>query len=108
MSAAESNFVPRIQEIAREAGDLLMQYFGKVEIEYKGDVDLVTKADREAEKLIVERVRAAWPGHDITGEEGTRTQSGSDYRWYIDPPDGTTNFAHGYPGVSRSIAVEPK
>jgi myo-inositol-1(or 4)-monophosphatase len=106
MSAAENNFVPRIQEIAREAGELLMQYFGKVEIEYKGDVDLVTKADRDAEKLIVERVRALWPAHDITGEEGTHTLTGSDYRWYIDPLDGTTNFAHGYPVFCVSIAVE--
>src|SRR4051812_27093293 len=106
MSSPESNFVPRIQEIAREAGELLMQYFGKVEIEYKGDVDLVTKADREAEKLIVERVHALWPKHDITGEEGTDTRTGSDYRWYIDPLDGTTNFAHGYPVFCVSIAVE--
>jgi myo-inositol-1(or 4)-monophosphatase len=105
MSSA-SNFVPRIQEIAREAGELLMQYFGKVEIEYKGDVDLVTKADREAEKLIVERVHALWPSHDITGEEGTNTRTGSDYRWYIDPLDGTTNFAHGYPVFCVSIAGE--
>jgi myo-inositol-1(or 4)-monophosphatase len=70
--------LPQIQSIAREAGALLMTYFGKVEVEYKGDVDLVTAADREAEKLIVERIRARWPQHDITGEEGTRTQSGSE------------------------------
>jgi myo-inositol-1(or 4)-monophosphatase len=108
MSAAmkDANFVPHIQQIAREAGELLMSYFGKVEIEYKGDVDLVTKADREAEKLIVERIRTLWPQHDITGEEGTLTKTGSDYRWYIDPLDGTTNFAHGYPVFCVSIAVE--
>ena len=76
MSAAESNLVPKIQEIAREAGGLLMEYFGKVEIEYKGDVDLVTKADREAEKLIVERVRAQWPKHDITGTQRSRELRG--------------------------------
>src|SRR5438309_1569260 len=103
---AQPDFLPNIQEIAREAGELLMQHFGKVEIEYKGEVDLVTKADREAETLIVERIRALWPKHDITGEEGTRTSSGSDYRWYIDPLDGTTNFAHGYPVFCVSIAVE--
>lgn len=103
---AGPEFLPNIQNIAREAGGLLMQHFGKVEIEYKGEVDLVTKADREAETLIVERIRALWPKHDITGEEGTRTNSGSDYRWYIDPLDGTTNFAHGYPVFCVSIAVE--
>ena len=107
-SIPNPSFFPKIEDIAREAGALLISHFGKVEIEYKGEVDLVTKADREAEKLIVERVRAAWPGHDITGEEGTRTQSGSDYRWYIDPLDGTTNFAHGYPVFCVSIAVEHK
>src|SRR3954470_2268169 len=104
--AGGPDFIPNIQKIAREAGELLMQHFGKVEIEYKGEVDLVTKADREAEKLIVERVRALWPKHDITGEEGTRTNTGSDFRWYIDPLDGTTNFAHGYPVFCVSIAVE--
>jgi myo-inositol-1(or 4)-monophosphatase len=104
--AGEPDFLPNIQNIAREAGELLMSHFGKVEIEYKGEVDLVTVADREAEKLIVERIRSLWPKHDITGEEGTRTSTGSDYRWYIDPLDGTTNFAHGYPVFCVSIAVE--
>jgi myo-inositol-1(or 4)-monophosphatase len=104
--AARPDFLPNIQKISREAGELLMSHFGKVEIEYKGEVDLVTKADREAEALIVERIRGLWPKHDITGEEGTKTDSGSDYRWYIDPLDGTTNFAHGYPVFCVSIAVE--
>ena len=104
--AAAPDFLPNIQKIAREAGELLISHFGKVEIEYKGEVDLVTKADREAEALIVERIRALWPNHDITGEEGTQTTSGSDYRWYIDPLDGTTNFAHGYPVFCVSIALE--
>src|SRR4051812_15222240 len=106
MSAARPEFLPHIQKIAREAGKLLMSHFGKVEIEYKGEVDLVTKADRETEQLIVKQIRGLWPKHDITGEEGTRTDSGSDYRWYIDPLDGTTNFAHGYPVFCVSIAVE--
>jgi myo-inositol-1(or 4)-monophosphatase len=99
-------FLPQTQSIALEAGALLMSYFGKVEVEYKGDVDLVTEADRETEKLIVQRLRALWPQHDITGEEGTRTKSGSEFRWYIDPLDGTTNFAHGYPVFCVSIALE--
>lgn len=99
-------FVPAAAEIAREAGALLMSYFGKVEIEYKGDVDLVTEADRNSERLIVERIRARWPGHDVTGEEGTATQGGSAYRWYIDPLDGTTNFAHGYPVFCVSLGLE--
>ena len=106
MAAARPEFLPHIQRIAREAGELLMSHFGKVAIEYKGEVDLVTVADRETEQLIVKRIRALWPDDDITGEEGTRTDSGADYRWYIDPLDGTTNFAHGYPVFCTSIAVE--
>ena len=103
-----SSFVPDIQQIAREAGELLMRHFGNVKIEYKGEVDLVTIADREAEKLIVERIRAKFPDHDIMGEEGTRRDTGSDYKWYIDPLDGTTNFAHHYPVFCVSIALERK
>jgi myo-inositol-1(or 4)-monophosphatase len=97
-----------MQDLAREAGSLLMSYFGKVAIEYKGDADLVTKADRSSEKLIVEHIRRRWPDHDLIGEEGSRTDSGSDYRWYVDPLDGTTNFAHGYPVFCVSLALEYK
>jgi len=104
---ADFEFVPQIETIAREAGALLLHYFHQhVKIEYKGDVDLVTVADRASEKLIVERVRAAWPTHDIVGEEGTRQESGAEYRWYIDPLDGTTNFAHGYPVFCVSMGLE--
>jgi myo-inositol-1(or 4)-monophosphatase len=98
-----------IEAIAREAGTLLMDHFARaVTIEYKGDVDLVTAADRASEKLIVERLRALWPEHGIVGEEGTRSDPGADYRWYVDPLDGTTNFAHGYPVFCVSIALVHK
>jgi myo-inositol-1(or 4)-monophosphatase len=96
-----------MQEIAREAGRLLMEHFRRrVKIEYKGDVDLVTVADRQSEALIIEHIRKQFPAHDIMGEEGTRIETGSDYKWYIDPLDGTTNFAHGYPVFCVSMAVE--
>src|SRR5512144_1192761 len=95
---AQSEFVPAMAEIARAAGALLMTHFRKrVAVEYKGEVDLVTVADRESEALIAARIRARWPHHDIIGEEGTRTSTGSDFLWYIDPLDGTTNFAHSFP-----------
>jgi myo-inositol-1(or 4)-monophosphatase len=100
------DFLSPMQELAREAGDLLMSYFGKVAIEYKGDADLVTKADRTSEKLIVEQIRRRWPDHDLIGEEGSRTETGSDFRWYVDPLDGTTNFAHDYPVFCVSLALE--
>jgi myo-inositol-1(or 4)-monophosphatase len=93
--------------IAREAGTLLMDYFHQhLKIEYKGDADLVTAADRAAEALIRERIRQQWPTHDVLGEEQGLTDQGSDYRWYVDPLDGTTNFAHGYPVFCVSIALE--
>lgn len=102
-------FIPGMAEIAREAGALLMPYFEqRIKFEYKGDVDLVTEADRKSEALILGRIRARWPHHDVIGEEGTRIESGSDYRWYVDPLDGTTNFAHGFPVFCVSLAIEHK
>ncbi|HEY6305344.1 MAG TPA: inositol monophosphatase family protein [Candidatus Angelobacter sp.] len=102
------DFLSPMQELAREAGALLTSFFGKVAIEYKGEVDLVTEADRSSEELIVERIRRQWPDHDLIGEEGSRRETGSDYRWYVDPLDGTTNFAHGYPVFCVSLALEYK
>lgn len=94
-------------EIAREAGALLMSYFQQhVKVEYKGDADLVTVADRKSEALIRERIRKQWPTHDVLGEEQGLVDTGSDYRWYVDPLDGTTNFAHGFPVFCVSMAVE--
>src|SRR5436853_6758618 len=108
MSQTDHNdMVPAIAEIAREAGSLLMEYFRRrVLIEYKGEADLVTEADRKSEILIRERIRALWPGHDILGEEQGFVDTGSEYRWYVDPLDGTTNFAHGFPVFCVSMAVE--
>ncbi len=101
-----SRYLPELEAIAREAGALLMGHFARhVTIEYKGEVDLVTVADRTSEELIVKRLRARWPEHGIVAEEGTRTDTGAEYRWYVDPLDGTTNFAHGYPVFCISIAL---
>jgi myo-inositol-1(or 4)-monophosphatase len=110
-AGAHFEFVPRMSEIAREAGALLMEYFRRrVKIEYKGDADLVTEADRASERLILERIRAEWPTHEVIGEEGARIETGGDYRWYVDPLDGTTNFAHSYPVfcVSLGLAFQGK
>jgi myo-inositol-1(or 4)-monophosphatase len=106
-SYQKSEFVPAMTEIAREAGALLMSYFQQhVKVEYKGDADLVTVADRKSEALIRERIRKQWPTHDVLGEEQGLVDTGSDYRWYVDPLDGTTNFAHGFPVFCVSMAVE--
>ena len=105
--SSPDSFLPAISAIAREAGALLMHYFHQhLKIEYKGDADLVTAADRAAEKLIRERITQQWPGHDVLGEEQGLNDQGSEYRWYVDPLDGTTNFAHGYPVFCVSIALE--
>jgi myo-inositol-1(or 4)-monophosphatase len=104
-----NDFVPAMAEIAREAGALLMGYFHQhVRVEYKGDADLVTIADRNSEILIRERIKKNWPTHDVLGEEQGLVDTGSDYRWYVDPLDGTTNFAHGFPIFCVSMALEHK
>jgi myo-inositol-1(or 4)-monophosphatase len=108
-NTSTDDFVTPAAEIAREAGALLMTHFRRdVRVEYKGEVDLVTAADRQSEALILQRIRGRWPGHDVMGEEGARIESGSDYRWYVDPLDGTTNFAHGFPVFCVSMALERK
>jgi myo-inositol-1(or 4)-monophosphatase len=104
-----NSFLPAMSAIAREAGALLMDYFHQhLKIEYKGDADLVTAADRAAEVLIRGRIREQWPTHDVLGEEQGLNDQGSEYRWYVDPLDGTTNFAHGYPVFCVSIALEQR
>src|SRR5579862_4830653 len=101
------SFLPAMSAIAREAGALLLPYFHQgLKIEYKGDADLVTAADRASEALIRERITKLFPSHDVLGEEQGLNDQGSDYRWYVDPLDGTTNFAHGYPVFCVSMALE--
>ena len=103
----ELTWIPKAAEIAREAGALLREYFVKgVETEYKGDVDLVTVADRSAEKLIRTRLADVFPDHGVYGEEGTREGLDREFRWYVDPLDGTTNFAHGFPQFCVSMGLE--
>jgi myo-inositol-1(or 4)-monophosphatase len=94
-------------EIAREAGALLANYFERrVRFELKGEFDLVTEADRASEKLVVERLRTHFPSHAIVAEEGGGHESASEYRWYVDPLDGTTNFAHGFPMFNVTLALQ--
>ena len=107
--ATEQNliYIPKAATIAREAGALLREYYAKgVETEYKGDVDIVTAADRAAEKLIRTRLGEAFPEHGVYGEEGTRERMDGEFRWYVDPLDGTTNFAHGFPQFCVSLELE--
>jgi myo-inositol-1(or 4)-monophosphatase len=100
-------FQTQAESIASEAGALLRDFYQRgVTAEYKGDVDLVTEADRASEQLIVERLRAAFPQHGVYGEEGTRSALDAEFRWYVDPLDGTTNFAHGFPAFCVVLGCE--
>ncbi|MFY9935783.1 MAG: inositol monophosphatase family protein [Silvibacterium sp.] len=104
---SEFVFAAPASAIAIEAGALLRDYYRRgVATEYKGDVDLVTEADRASEKLIYERLHALFPEHGVYGEEGTRSNMDREYRWYIDPLDGTTNFAHTFPVFCVSMGLE--
>lgn len=102
-------WTPVASEIAREAGARLREFFAEgVATEYKGDVDLVTVADRTVEKLIRTRLGEVFPQHGIYGEEGTRERMEQEFRWYVDPLDGTTNFAHGFPQFCVSMGLEQR
>lgn len=107
-STSVSIYVETAVSVAREAGAILRDRFGKPhDIRYKGPLDMVTEADKAAEDLIAARLSAAFPGHDLLGEEGSRGAApGSPFRWVIDPLDGTTNFAHNMPIFAVSIALE--
>jgi myo-inositol-1(or 4)-monophosphatase len=94
-------------EAAREGGAIQLAELDRPrQISYKGDVDIVTQADKASEKAIVTRLRDHFPKHAIVAEEGGGQESGSPFRWYVDPLDGTTNYAHGYPCFAVSIGLE--
>jgi myo-inositol-1(or 4)-monophosphatase len=96
-------------EIAQEAGKVLREEMDRPPtIAYKGDFDLVTQADRRSEALIVGRLQECFPDHAVAAEEGTGKDTASEYRWHVDPLDGTTNFAHGYPCFCVSMALARK
>ncbi len=94
-------------EAARNAGAIVEEYARKgFRVEHKDAVNLVTDADTRAEQVIVEAIRRAFPDHQILAEERGQAGSTSPYKWVIDPLDGTTNFAHGFPAYCVSIGVE--
>jgi histidinol-phosphatase len=95
------------ERFAREAGDVTLRYFGGiVEHDAKGDGSPVTKADREAEQLIRQRIEAKWPDHGIVGEEFGVTREDAEVRWILDPIDGTRSFMRGVPLYGVLIGVE--
>lgn len=100
-------------QTAREAGAILIDRLGRaIQVSHKGDIDLVTEADIAAEKFIIERIRSYFPRHAVLAEESgasddaTLIPGESEWKWIIDPLDGTTNYSHGYPCFCVSIGVE--
>ena len=95
-----------VEEIAREAGSVLMEYFGKIRhITYKGIGDIVTEADKASELLITERLQSEFPDHAVFGEEFGMSSAKSDNCWVTDPLDGTTNYAASFPIFAVVIAL---
>ena len=92
--------------IARAAGDLLAESFGHARtVELKGAIDLVTEMDRRAEDLIVTRLAKSFPDFAIIAEEGSIRNAANRFAWYVDPLDGTTNYAHGLPLFCVSLGL---
>jgi myo-inositol-1(or 4)-monophosphatase len=95
------------QEAALQGGRILLSEFDRPPtISYKGEVDIVTQADRRSEEAVVTALRTHFPQHAIVAEEGGGQETSSPFRWHVDPLDGTTNYAHGYPCFAVSIGLE--
>jgi len=92
-------------EALRRAGRVLSRRFGRVGYRHKRRADLVTAADLESQKEILAVIRGAFPGDDYLAEEDGVRDTGAEHLWLIDPLDGTTNYAHGYPASCVSIGV---
>src|SRR5215467_13254340 len=98
------NFAVRV---AQDAGRLLRDRLGtRIDISLKGAINLVTDVDLASEQLIREAIATHYPKHQVLAEEGGLAQTSSDYRWIVDPLDGTSNFAHSFPIFAVSIALE--
>lgn len=96
-------------QTARDAGRILLEKLGKAKISDKGEKNIVTEADLASEKFIIEQIKTHFPRHSVLAEESGETvyvDGSGEYRWVIDPLDGTTNFAHGYPCFCVSVGME--
>lgn len=102
-----ASYLETSMDIAREAGAILTRFRTEgIGFELKGEFDLVTEADRTSERFIIEQLKKHYPAHDIVAEEGGGHLTGAEYRWYVDPLDGTTNFAHGFPVYNVTLGLE--
>jgi len=97
--------LPDLERLARRAGAILRAgYEGKHQVDYKGAIDLVTEVDHQSEAFLLDEIRRNYPGHGIVSEEAGRLPGSGHDCWYIDPLDGTVNYAHGIPIFTVSIA----
>jgi myo-inositol-1(or 4)-monophosphatase len=93
-------------EAVLRAGAIQKERYGRrVEVEHKGEIDLVTEVDRTCERAILDVIRTAFPSHDVVAEEASPERTGSRFVWFVDPLDGTTNFAHSYPVFAASVGL---
>ncbi len=97
------------EEAAKAGGEVLLDWAGRFSVREKGRSDLVTEADVASQEVIRDKILAAFPGHGFLGEENEQIASGEeDFRWIVDPLDGTMNYVHGVPNYSVSIALEQR
>lgn len=109
MSDEKQDFLGTAFRAAILAGELIRNNMGKIsesDVDIKQASDFVTHVDRESEQIIIDTIRAQFPGHHFLTEESLKEDGSGEYRWIIDPLDGTTNYIHGYPVFSVSIALE--
>jgi myo-inositol-1(or 4)-monophosphatase len=97
--------LPDLESLARRAGDILRAgYEGKHQVDYKGAIDIVTEIDHQSEAFLLGEIQHRFPGHQIVSEEIGLVPGSASHQWYIDPLDGTVNYAHGVPFFCVSIA----
>jgi len=107
MTGEMNSFLEKAQLLARDAGQYQRsKLWTPLNIEHKGEIDLVTEVDRRSEELLVSGLQKAYPEHDFLAEENLYPDRGRSHKWIIDPLDGTTNFAHGFPWFAVSMALE--
>ncbi len=101
--------LPFVEELARTSGQILQGFFGEPQqIKFKGETDLVTAADLKSEAFLLDAIQAQFPEHRVVAEESGVRDGDPDHVWFIDPLDGTTNYAHGVPFYSVSVAYAEK
>jgi myo-inositol-1(or 4)-monophosphatase len=97
--------LPELEHLAAQAGEILRDGYSKEhQVAFKGVIDLVTEVDRASEDYLLAEINQRWPGSHLVSEESGITPGNQDHTWYVDPLDGTVNYAHNIPIFSVSLA----